>query len=349
MNQNRNQRARSYFYNMRKFHNTIKRSLYNKYTNNTDNLLDLACGKGGDLDKWVSNNIKNVVGYDIDSNSIKEAKRRITEYNSKYTNIEVHVKDLSRNIIDGNKKFDTIASMFAFHYFFESKDTFETIMTSIENNLKDDGIFMGTMFDGEQMRNLIKKDDFKLIDNSKELRFRVALLNESTDFFGNKISVFLKDTVLQDPMDEYLVYFTKFVEIMKLRNFELIESKMFKELYVDTFKLNSIEKVVSFLNRTFVFKKITQTTKESTSLCKSETSYLIDCNWSKPMINIILEKYKKALTNNINNTNSILLKKQYTFIRDNFENMNIDILPLNLREYYTTIFNMYLLDIEKYK
>jgi mRNA (guanine-N7-)-methyltransferase len=51
---------------MRRFHNNVKRQLYDKYTKNIYKLLDLACGKGGDLDKWVSNNIKYVVGYDID-------------------------------------------------------------------------------------------------------------------------------------------------------------------------------------------------------------------------------------------------------------------------------------------
>lgn len=345
MNQNIDERKSSYFINMRKYHNTIKRGLYNKYANNIDNLLDLACGKGGDLDKWVSNKIKNVIGYDIDAVSIKEAERRIKDYNSKTTNISVYVKDLSTYIIPGDKKMDVISSMFAFHYFFKSIDTFNTIMSSIENNLKDDGIFMGTMFDGLQMRNCIKDGNFELIDN-KELRFKVKLISENEGFFGNKISVFLKDTVLDEPMDEYLVYFNKFVEIMKERNFELIESKMFNEIFyaenTKKNKLNNIEKSISFLNRTFVFKKIKQN-----SICKKDTDYLIDCQWTKK--DIILQKYKNALSNNINNTNSIELKKKYTFIRDNFENININELPINLQEYFKVIYNMYLVDISKYQ
>jgi mRNA (guanine-N7-)-methyltransferase len=134
MYQTKNARAKSYFFNMRNYHNVIKRELYNKYTKNVENVLDLACGKGGDLDKWVSNNIKNVIGYDINSVSINEAKRRVSSYRYPLkTNIKLYVKDLSRDIISGNKNMDVITSMFAFHYFFESKETFDVIMKTIEN------------------------------------------------------------------------------------------------------------------------------------------------------------------------------------------------------------------------
>ena len=58
-----------------KFHNYIKRKFINKYSGTK--LLDLASGKSGDLLKWRDNpKIKNVVGYDINSESIKEGKRR---------------------------------------------------------------------------------------------------------------------------------------------------------------------------------------------------------------------------------------------------------------------------------
>jgi ubiquinone/menaquinone biosynthesis C-methylase UbiE len=62
MNRERN---KSYFIEMRKHHNNIKRDLYNRYSKNISNLLEIAVGKGGDMDKWVKNGVKNVVGYDI--------------------------------------------------------------------------------------------------------------------------------------------------------------------------------------------------------------------------------------------------------------------------------------------
>lgn len=47
-------RDTTYFFNMRRFHNWIKRVLLDSYSvpNGSGGLLDLCCGKGGDIYKW---------------------------------------------------------------------------------------------------------------------------------------------------------------------------------------------------------------------------------------------------------------------------------------------------------
>ena len=345
MFQSKSERAKSYFFNMRRFHNNVKRQLYEKYTNNIDKLLDLACGKGGDLDKWVSNNIKNVVGYDIDEKSILEAQRRVNEYrNPTNTRVEVYVKDLSKNVIKGDKDCDVVTSMFAFHYFFESEETFNTIMKSIDNNLKEGGYFMGAMFDGESLRKVLKSGDYTLKDKD-EVKFNINVYNPLTDnMFGNRIGVYLKDTVLDVPMDEYIVYFEKFVDIMKRRGYELVETKMFNELDINS-KLNKVEKGVSYLNRYFVFKKGT--------LCKQESNYLMECEWPFDIDALkrerLVSKYKKALDNKIM-TASDKVKNDYLFIRDNFGREDIETNPrvsANVKKYYKKIYGMFLDDLKK--
>jgi len=255
MNQNKFQRSKSYFYNMRKFHNNIKRDLLNKYANNVDNLLDLACGKGGDLQKWYDNKIKNVIGYDINEKSVKEANRRLQSFHNSNFNVQLNTLDLSKNVLKGSNNSNVITSMFAFHYFFENESTFETIFDSINNNLKINGIFMGTFFDGKSVRELLKS---KAIHDNWDSHFYIIPRNiDNTDeLFNNKIGVSLKDTVLDEITDEYIVNFEWFVNIMKLRGYNLIESHLFNELNYNSFNLNNIEKQCSFLNRTFVFQKV---------------------------------------------------------------------------------------------
>lgn len=46
------------------YHNTVKRLLIQRFASDADRLLDLACGRGGDLRKWVDVGIKYVKGYD---------------------------------------------------------------------------------------------------------------------------------------------------------------------------------------------------------------------------------------------------------------------------------------------
>lgn len=250
MNETLNSRKTSFFYQMRRFHNDIKRTLINKYAKNVNRLLDLACGKGGDIQKWRDNKIKYIVGYDINEKSILEGKNRLKEFNME-KNVKLDIKNLSIEILYGNNDFDVVTCMFAFHYFFENDNTFNTIISSIENNLKQNGYFLGTFFDGNCVRNY----------NNKHLdHFKLEIKNDTPDnLFGNKVSVQLKETVLNECTDEYIVDFNKLKIELEKRGFKLIETKLFSDIYKEKqhkFPLNEIEKDVSFLNRFFVFQKI---------------------------------------------------------------------------------------------
>jgi mRNA (guanine-N7-)-methyltransferase len=249
------QRQQSYFYNMRRFHNGIKRDLYNKYTN-SKSVLEISSGKSGDLSKLFDNKVTRVVGYDIDANSIAEANRRLREYPIDFQKlVSLHVLDLSTNAIPGDQEFDVVSCQFALHYFFKSEDTFLTILSSIENNLKVGGIFMGTFFDGE---SLINRLQFPFNDP----HFKLTRKATTETLFGNTINVSLKDDInissaeIYNPEDEFIVDFEKFTKVMELLGFELVESKMFKDLYENKLRLNQTEKDVSFLNRYFVFRRI---------------------------------------------------------------------------------------------
>jgi hypothetical protein len=262
-------RQQSYFYNMRKYHNAIKRDLYNRYTNENTSVLELAVGKGGDLQKLFDNRVKSVIGYDIDSKSIEEANRRLSEYPDWFQrSVRLGVKDLSSDVIDGNKTFDVLSAMFSFHYFFKSEETFEAILTSIENNLKVGGVFMGTFFDGASVRERLRypfndKDHFRIEQK----------VNNEKSLFGNTINVLQRDTdvsSIYNPEDEYIVDFDRFTKSMYLLGFELVESRLFSEMDSSTFyNMSNTEKDVSFLNRTFVFKRVFDLDKQLECVYKS--------------------------------------------------------------------------------
>ena len=84
-------RYKSSIINLRLFHNWIKRTTIidaaNYIRNNSENkkikLLDLAVGRGGDMRKWYDAGIYNVVGIDIDDDSINGkngAKHRYKQF-----------------------------------------------------------------------------------------------------------------------------------------------------------------------------------------------------------------------------------------------------------------------------
>lgn len=249
-------RQETFYYNLRRFHNWIKRRLITNYLTNTTRLLDLASGKGGDLHKWIDANIQNVDGYDINQASVNEANRRLYQLPPSNINIKFHLLDLSKNILDNNSSpYDAITSMFAFHYFFESEDTFYNIMETILNNLKIDGYFICCMFDGDRVHD--KVNEGFLTDN-----FLLTLKKTNSSAFGNILGVQLKETVLDTETDEYIVHPKSFVNILQAYGFELVESQTFDTLYPlwaqehHKNTLNKYDQEVSFLNRYYVFKRI---------------------------------------------------------------------------------------------
>lgn len=254
----KHQRQQSYFFEMRKFHNQIKNEIYNKYTPN-QSILEIACGKGADLGRLYKNNVKQVIGYDIDKNSIIEANSRLLKYPVDFQKkVLLSVKDLSTEIIEGNGDFDVVSCMFALHYFFKTEETFNCVIKSIKNNLKIGGIFIATLFDGDHVKRRLT---FPFND---ETHFNIKLVDQGSRQptpFGNTINVSIKDNFKTNteanynPDNEYIVDYADFVNLMKYNGFDLLESKLFNTYNYTKFKLTETDKDISFLNRMYVFVK----------------------------------------------------------------------------------------------
>jgi mRNA (guanine-N7-)-methyltransferase len=308
-------RDTTYFFNMRRFHNWIKRVLLDSYSvpNGSGGLLDLCCGKGGDIYKWGDNCIRYVEGYDICSKSVAEAKERYSKMAEKpiYKNMEYHFsqKDLSVDCVWSKNTFDTVSCFFAAHYFF---DTEKSLMNLIKNtkNLKIGGHFILTCFDDTKLA----EKDYN-ISNSK---FKIVKKNvEPDNIYGNSIDVYLEETVLDESTTEFIVNQSNFVGVMSKRGFKLVESKLFEEYYTEWAKnsnyLNNTARLFSFLNVAMVFQKVEEYCEPITKILKREPRTVIDfCeldNYTKEELQakkvtelfsiaqplgFVLKKYKKA-------------------------------------------------------
>lgn len=257
MSNSKNEDNEDPFYNMKKFHNNIKRDLIKKYVNSKDIIIDLGCGKGGDMHKLINTDVKYVKGYDINKKYLKEAEERYEKIKKKKnisTKILYKCIDLSKQVIDTEpEKVNVVICNFALHYFFENEETFNILKNSIKNNLKTNGYFIGTIFDGISVHNRFNNYEYK---NFEEL-FKIENLNSNNinSLFGNKIKVYLKDSIIDNISYEYLIYFGKFVSKMEEEGFILVDSKLFSEIY-DFNKLKNYEQSYSSLNRYFAFKFI---------------------------------------------------------------------------------------------
>jgi hypothetical protein len=153
-------------------------------------LLDLACGKAGDLYKWSENRVDVVVGIDINGNNIYDVRDgacvRYNDFRKKMETFEgAHIPkvrflngDVSKNIKNGtavlddersiesrdqiwreigNNYFDIVSIQFAIHYLFENIEKLNGLLLNISDNIKSGGLVIGCCFDGSNIYN--KKDN----------------------------------------------------------------------------------------------------------------------------------------------------------------------------------------------
>lgn len=180
--------------NMMNFHNfwIKKQSLISKMKG-SKSLFDIACGKGGDLQKWLDIDLETVVGIDYMKDNIENpvdgAYARLAQrdnFNPKYKYVfltmdgskrldkeyfeslpDKHDGDIAKEIWGfkksnapyaglASKQFDVVSCQFAIHYFFGSEQDLDTLVMNVDSNLKDGGYFIGTCLDGFEVKKLLK-------------------------------------------------------------------------------------------------------------------------------------------------------------------------------------------------
>jgi mRNA (guanine-N7-)-methyltransferase len=148
-------------------------------------VLDLCCGKGGDLPyKWRQAKIAHYVGADLSKESIKSAKEKHEDMTHKISiNLDKRRNDRfaekafpaifivqdagddnEQNLIDNILKkekslqsitskimFDIVSTQFAIHYMFESQTKLRAFLRNVTDRLEEDGVFIGTTVDADRV------------------------------------------------------------------------------------------------------------------------------------------------------------------------------------------------------
>jgi hypothetical protein len=255
-----------FFERMRRFHNKVKEGLYNKYCKNTEYLLELCSGRGGDMHKWIHNNVKNVVGYDISQTNIDECVRRLKTTNNnlnyKFTQMDLTQTDIVKKVdveLKG-QKYDNIVCHFAIHYFFENKSVFDNIISVIKNHLNPDGKFIVTYMDKNEVIKMFNPNSqicYKIEPSSNEIVYYLERSKQNGDklsLFNNKLRIILNGkNILGEGSDEFIVDTNEFVKYMASHNIEVEEMKSFRDIK-NEFGLSEYEKDISYMNSYIVFK-----------------------------------------------------------------------------------------------
>ncbi|VDN05049.1 unnamed protein product [Thelazia callipaeda] len=245
------ERANSRIYYLRNFNNWIKSMLIAEFLEELKNngcsratVLDLCCGKGGDLLKWRVGNVAHVVATDIASVSLKQCETRYNGMKNKNNQrrllftAEFIVADatkdcLSDYYLDKRIEFDLCSCQFSFHYCFESEKQARRMIQNAVERLKPGGYFIGTLPDAERIMYCIKNSkDGTFMNDVLRLNYGDAEKLKNSRYrppiFGALIH-FSLDTQVNCP--EYLVHFPVLEKLLADCGLELVYKKRFPDAF----------------------------------------------------------------------------------------------------------------------
>jgi len=264
---------------MREFHNWLKSIIiytycspikeFNKNNSYRTSVLDIGCGRGGDILKWYHPRVGEYVGIDIDYHGIYSstdgAISRYNEFKKKYPDFgkvewiqadaslpldgDIQEKRLpnmnkeNKELIDKifkNKKFDCLSSMFALHYLFNTTESINNLIENIKKYVKSGGYLFFTLFDGNLVMDKLKeKDTFTSYytddDGNRKKLFEIVRKFEDMDNIdkeGLAIDVHLAWIMEENKYEtEYLVTPKLLNKVMEKADCKLIETDIFSNVY----------------------------------------------------------------------------------------------------------------------
>ncbi|SCU84025.1 LAME_0C07866g1_1 [Lachancea meyersii CBS 8951] len=207
---------------LRNFNNAIKYMLIDKFTFPGNVVLELGCGKGGDLRKYGAAGISQFIGIDISNASIVEAQKRFSSMgNLDYQVVLITGDCFGESLGTAVEPFsecrfpcDVVSAQFCLHYAFESEEKARRTLLNVTKSLRIGGYFFGTIPDSEFIRfklnkfpkdvekpswgNSIYKVTFENNDYQKND-------NEFSPPFGQMYTYWLEDAI--DNVPEYVIPF----------------------------------------------------------------------------------------------------------------------------------------------
>lgn len=261
---------------MRNFHNWIKSItiftyMGSDYSGRPLSVLDIGCGRGGDLMKFYHAKIANAVCIDIDyetlHNALDGAISRYEGHRKKYPafprmnivcadftvpldpesqlNVILDKTPSNKALLEksfpktGMIQFDRINAQFSFHYFLANEKSWETTCANINKCLKPGGIMVITTFDAQRVLELFKKDPkytiYYTVNGEKKILMEIIKKFSDDKKIGVGMAIDVYNGLISNEEvynTEYLVDKTFLVNELKEKcDMELVDTDMFDHQY----------------------------------------------------------------------------------------------------------------------
>ena len=258
---------------MNTFHNWIKYQLIDFAYNNSPldlrekkSLLDIGCGKGGDLQKWE--NYDYVVGVDSGSVGLQEANNRYHDRKKrkrKIAVVEFYKMNFAEKVNLDKGEFSVASCQMMIHYTFESKEAANQMLKNVWDNLVPGGIFIGTFADGDEIVKHLQgcTEISQPYNVGKYCTLQPHFNHDKVQAQGSKYDFTCKANNIER-IPEYVTRFADLEILAKEVGFETLEGKENFESWYSRYRkmknkktllLSPDEQKMSFLYSSFVFIK----------------------------------------------------------------------------------------------
>nr|SVE70470.1 EOG090X07I2 [Daphnia similis]SVE71094.1 EOG090X07I2 [Daphnia similis]SVE71725.1 EOG090X07I2 [Daphnia similis] len=202
------------------------------------NVLDLGCGKGGDLLKWERGHVHHVVCADIAETSIEQCKERYAKlkhrsrqvFSAEFIAADCSKENIMERMENRELKLDLVSCQFAFHYSFESLPQAEQMLANVSCNLQPGGYFIGTTTDAYDIMRRLGRDE-----NPENRKFGNSIFSvefppetnlDPPPLFGAKYNFHLEEVV---DCPEFLVNFPTFEKLALKYGLTLVQKTRFED------------------------------------------------------------------------------------------------------------------------
>lgn len=255
----RKERFKSRIFHMRNFNNWIKSQLISEYLKRIQEnqrmgepmrVLDMCCGKGGDLLKWEKAMITYLICTDIAEVSVEQCKKRYEDicrraekskfphkFEAEFFACDSTLVRLRERFKDPSLKLNLVSCQFAFHYSFESLTQAECMVRNAAECLQPGGFFIATMPDAyELMKRLRASSDGRSFGN-EVYNIEFVCDTNPPPLFGAKYQFHLEGVV---DCPEFLVHFPTLVKLCRKYGLKLERKTTFADYYKENIEKGMI-------------------------------------------------------------------------------------------------------------
>jgi len=239
-----------------KFNNFVKAYLIKSYLRPCGNVLDMPCGKGGDLKKYKCNNAGFYCGIDIVADRIQEAESRYKKIKCMFAAVFM-VGDFTEKL-ELRHQYDLISCQFAFHYAWDTRDRALCVLRNAFERLCDDGhVIMSypdwnvivdrliALKNKQDKNNFVAENVIQIGSENFHLKFETSgtldmLIDDlRIHCFNQKYVYYQKGAV--DNIAEYMVHPTALKEMCSEVGFQVVLERNFEDFSGSNLKWNELK------------------------------------------------------------------------------------------------------------